>query len=195
MTELMRVRVAWSGWPGGPGVSTHFVSGTDIAPALAALNTFYDYVKTATAGGITITVPAEGDIIEDSTGALTGQWQHGTETKHQAATGATYMAAAGALVQWNTSTIHGRRRLKGHTFIVPTATGYFDATGQVLPANAAQLQTAAGNCISAASNTLVVWGRPGQDPTKPNYKTGGMHGEITTATVPLRGTVLRSRRG
>lgn len=187
MAEIMRMRVGWSGWNGGPGVSTFYASGTDPAPLLKGIDTFFANLTTYVPSGIIFTVYGGGDIIESTTGVLTGQWQHQADVTHTCSGNGNYAAAAGCQIRWNTSTIHSGRRLAGRTFLVPLTSANFDGTGQVNASTSTSLTTGANQLISDSLNSLVVWGRP-------KGGAGGLAGEVTTANVPRKDVVLRSRR-
>lgn len=186
MASISRVRVEWSNFPGAPGVSTHYLTGTDYA-ALAPLNAFYESMKGFVPSGIVMTVRASGDIIDADTGALQGQWQHGTDTQHVGTGAGVWSAAQGIMVRWNTSLIHRGRFVKGRTFFVPVCTSPFSNNGQLSEANRAQLQGFVDTLTTAAAGELAVYSRPVNG-------SGGVAAQVTTGTVPVKPCVLRSRR-
>ena len=186
MAEINRVRVSWTGFNGQPGVSTHFFSGTDYT-FLTALNAFYESMKQIVPLGVTLTVAGSGDILDDATGGLTGQWSHGTDTQHLGAGNGNYMVAEGVLVRWKTSQIHNRRRLQGRTFFVPCISSIFSASGWLAEASRAQLQGYVDTLTLATPQEMVVWGRP-------KAGAGGVTGAVTAGIVETKPCVLRSRR-
>lgn len=194
MTELMRIRVGWSGWSGGPGVTTFYASGTDVAPALTAIDTFFANLTTYVPAGIIFTTYGGGDIIEDSSGALTGQWQHQADKTHTCSGNGSYAAAAGGQIQLKTDKIHRGRRLAGRFFMVPLCSANFGGDGLITSTVATQLTTGAQNMITAANNTLCVWGRPLRVTGTGGTVNDGTNGSISSAVMPRKSVVLRSRR-
>ena len=68
---ISRFRVAWSGWSGGPGISTHFTSATwDPTAFLSALRTFYLVYASEAPFSVTLTFPSSYDQIDETTGTL-----------------------------------------------------------------------------------------------------------------------------
>lgn len=183
---LNRIRVEWTGWGGGPAVSTFYSDGAAL-PNLTDLRTFYLALAGQIPTGISIQVKGEGDKIRSSDGGLVGSWV-GTAPAAVSCTGGTsYSSASGAHVTWLTDTIHGRRRLKGKTFIVPLGGGCYGSNGRISSAVVTVLQNAATTFLNSGSTLYQVWGRPG-----PNG--GGMSAQMKTAKVTDLPSVLTSRR-
>ena len=72
MTSLYRIRTAFTGFVGAPGVSTMY--SLNPPTDLADLQALWTGLKGGMPTDVTISVLPSGDIIEDTTGALTGQW-------------------------------------------------------------------------------------------------------------------------
>lgn len=113
----------------------------------------------------------------------------GTVTGSQASA---YAAGVGARINWKTSTIVGRRLLRGATYMIPLASGAFSSSGAVSSAITSSLSSA-GNAylaaMAAANLVPVVWHRPSK-----GFTTGGLAGNITAVQVPSTPSGLRSRR-
>jgi len=62
MTILTRHRVAWSGTPGGPGVSTFYGLGDGAAMTLA-LHTFLTAIAPLLPADVRLQIASEGDLI------------------------------------------------------------------------------------------------------------------------------------
>lgn len=176
----------WSGFPGGPGVSTFYA--TDPLSAVGPLHTFFDAVKALLPTDVSIQVPGQGDEIDDGTGDLVGSW---TTTAPAVVTGtsvAVYSAPNGMCVDWLTGAVRGKRRLQGRTFIVPVTTAHFQTNGQPDASAISTVQTAGNALVASASSAgLRIWGRP-------NQTSAGTSSLITGARVPTFWVVLRSRR-
>lgn len=197
MTTINRIRAAWTGFPGGPGVSTFYsLGGTESVPAIHDL---FDGLVGSLPIDVSVQVESVGDQIEDTTGALVGSWSldavlpvHGTFED-------AYAAPVGVCFSWDTSTIVDHHRLRGRTFIVPAAPSVFDPDGTVNSAALAVLIGLGEALVTDMSGDLVVWHRPRLAKAATAYhpavtaRAGG-HGVVTACSVPDKAVVLRSRR-
>lgn len=195
MAALNRVRVAWSNWPGAPGVSTFYLdSGTTN---LAPLKTFFDVVRTLTPNALTTDVPNTGDVIDTGTGHITGNWTgSGGGTSVSGVTASGYSGASGALIRWNTGAILNGRRLIGRTYLVPLA-GLTQATdGSLQTTTQASLVAAGQALITAYAGALRVYGPPRDAGTLSPSDPGkaAIDGAVTSCQVPDIAAVMRSRR-
>lgn len=197
MTALARVRVALTGFPGGPGVATFY--GLDGGVLSADLQTFFSTAGTLFMSNVTIQIPPGGDIIEDTTGVITGSWAGAVfPPSHGAGTGA-YAAPAGVLIEWLTATILDGKRVRGRTFFVPVGTANYTADGQIVASDVVNL-TANGNTLATFSpGNFVIWHRPrlARAATlrlKALTAHPGGHAPVTGTRVDPKVTVLRSRR-
>ena len=184
MTEIYRVRSIWTGFPGGPGVTTMYF--LDTATAVGSIHTFWGVVAAKLPNDVHIQVENAGDILEDSTGALTGAWSSSAVSSVAGAMSDAYSAPSGAVVDWNTETIAGGRRLRGRTFIVPLGGPNYQTDGSLATLTVSALQGAADDLVASQSASFVIWHRgTGSD---------GSSGLVTSAKVPDLAAVLRSRR-
>lgn len=197
MTNIDRVRVALTGFPGGPGVCTFYgLNGTTLVPPLRAL---WGSLATAMPGDVSIKVISNGDTIEDTTGALTGSWSIADATG-VVGTGTTgYAAPIGAVITWLTDTILDKHRVKGRTFVVPTVSEAFATDGTLVNTTQASIKGFADAYVLASAANSVVWHRPraaraanGTIPARV-ARVGG-HALISGSRVPDMAAVLRSRR-
>lgn len=183
---MERIRVEWNGLTGLPGVSTFYADPT-VPTAYAAVREFFLDIRDFFPSTLTWSFPANGDLIEDTTGALAGTW---STTSGAPVTGAgpstVHAAGVGCRVRWQTAGVSdSNRRITGSTFLTALVSAYFDADGTINSTALATIQTAADTLVGDAS--LRIWSRP----------TGGSGGGsylVTAATVPDRVTSLRSRR-
>lgn len=199
-----RVNVAWQNWPGAPGVSTFFISGSIAQAHVDAIRTFFNALVTYFPTGMTIQVPSTGDVIDDSTGAISGAWSVATTpTVVTGTSSAAYAGNAGMCIHWLTSGIIGGRRLRGRTFIVPMTSLAFEANGSPTAAAITALTNAGNALVTALGVSFSVWSRPVVAHTKYDRKTGagtavpGKSGSTATVTgvrVPDLAISLRSRR-
>lgn len=182
---LHRVEVVWNGLSGLPGLSVFY--GVNGSLLVADLNTYFGAIKAHFPSALSWSTPATGDIIDEVTGTLTGEWSGGAASTITATggAGAGYAAGCGAYSIWGTATIAGGRRLKGRTFLCPIISSDYDTNGTLLTAAVTNFQ-AAGNALVAGGN-LRVWHRP-------KGGGGGGFGAVTSCLVPDQVTSLRSRR-
>lgn len=187
---MYRYRVTWSGFPGAPGVSTFYEETGGAATLPAKLRTFFEACKAYLPSNVTISYPGSGDLIEESSGALSGDWSIGTTPANTVGTlGQVYAAPVGIVVNWRTGGIVNGHRVRGRTFLVPVQQD--TATGVPNPTAIAAIQSAAAALVTSAP-TMVVWARPVLAPL-PNPRAGTKHA-VTAAQVPGKYVVLRSRR-
>jgi hypothetical protein len=191
VTDLYKVQAVWSGLPGLPGVSTFY---TMSVPTLSRYKAFFDAIVGAFPASIKVTVAASGNIIDDATGTLTGQWSGGSAVTTQMAGGvSTYSPATGPYVRWTSSTVLDGRIVKGRTFLVPTSTNSYGSDGTIVSSTLTVLQNAASALVSSHAGDLVLWHRPRKASAGVAARPGG-HAVVTGATVPTKVGVLRSRR-
>lgn len=190
---ISRVTAQWSGFPGAPGYSNfHFQSSTgtpDVAAPRAAVRAFFAALPTRLPNGVTIRVSETVEILDDVTGGLVDYATDDTTLNPVVGTGAgSYAGPSGAVVNWLTNTVVNGRRLRGRTFVVPLASGAYDADGTLGSPTLANVNDAAA-VLSGAGFSLGfgILSRP----------AGGgaiRFGEVTGHRVPDMAAVLRSRR-
>lgn len=181
MVTLAKIPVVWSGFVGGPGVST-FYTLTTGTPPVAAFRTFFDSIKTMLPSVARIQVPSTGVTVDSATGQTNGAWSAGVSAVVAGTGAAAYSAPTGAIVNWRTGVWTGGREMRGKTFIVPLDNGNYQNDGTLLSASVTTLQTAAGALIASAPD-MKVYSR--------HY---GAVAAISSASVPDKCVVLRSRR-
>jgi len=203
MPQLYRVKSRWTGFSGAPGYSVmHFRDfntpdpgagdGTveDATAAVQRVQQFFSALAVAIPDEVSIDVEREVDVIDDSTGELVNSLQSTQGGIIDGTAGGSYLAPAGAVVNWRTGGIRNGRRIRGRTFLVPLAASNFNAQGQLIPAVQNVIQTAASAlAANTGSPDLFVFARP----TAP-AASDGTSSVVTGATVPQMAAILRSRR-
>lgn len=188
MTDLARVRVAWQGWPGSPGVSTFYLANSPTQLHIDAIRAFFNSLAGSLPTGLTITVPASGDIIDDASGLIVNSWAVVTPPTVVTGTGAgNYAGNAGAVCHWLTSTVLNRRRIRGRTFLVPLVSTAYDTAGSLSSTLITSISAAAATLTSALGTNFRVWHRPANG-------AAGTNGTVTGFRVPDLAVSLRSRR-
>lgn len=199
MAPILKVKAKWTGFSGAPGYSNFYFRDFSAGPPVVAdaqaaagkVNTFFSSVKALFPSAVKIDVQTDCEVIEETTGALVDILNISALTQQVGtAAAASYSAASGAVVTWRTSSVHRGRRVRGRTFLVPTANVAYDLDG-TLQASTITTLTNAANALRDASTTpdLGIWARPST--------TGASDGAwyaVTSATIPDMVAVLRSRR-
>jgi hypothetical protein len=197
-----RVRCAWTGGITGPGVSTFFFD--PAATDLTALKSWFNSVSTWIPNTVTITIPANVDQVDETTGnILGGTTLLGNGTAVGSATPAAFSLVSGALVQWYTSDVVNSHRVRGRTFLVPLAGVAYGNTGQVSAGVLSSIITANATFrATTLGGQQRIWARPFKGrlasagpPPKPALpaRLGSSH-IVTSSSVRAAVAVLRSRR-
>lgn len=197
MAQLNRVRVALTGYPGGPGVSTFYFRG--LQTARQSLQSFYTAILGGMPDDVRVQVEATGDIIESTTGDLVGSWVKDPLPALAGTDPGLYAAPVGVLVRWNTGSIVGGKRVRGRTFLVPITNPNFNTFGQVSAAAVAQIEGAANAFRFEQSLDFVIWSRPfagsvAVPPRPARPPRLGSDSLVLSASVSPKAAVLRSRR-
>lgn len=185
MVDLHRVRVAWTGGPGGDGVSTFYCQ--DAATFLGPLATFFNAFFSLVPNDITYEMPTTGDIIDSVTGDLTGSWASGAGGGRSGDITTGYASPVGAMATWRTGAVVNGHRLAGRTFLVPLGSSVFDDTGDLTNTALGDLRGYAAALVTAGDANFVVWSRP-------HGAVSGGWATVESSTVPDKAIVLRSRR-
>jgi hypothetical protein len=158
----------------------------DVATAVASVHTLWTDLHLHLPADVHIQVENAGDIIEDSTGTLTGAWSAASVAVVNGSSSDPYSGPSGAVVDWMTDTIAAGRRLRGRTFLVPWSGTDYQNDGTLAGSAITAIQDAADALIASQSTSFVVYHRgTGSD---------GSNGLVTSARVPDLAAVLRSRR-
>jgi hypothetical protein len=189
---IKRYRVAWSNFPGAPGVSTHYfdTAATDFTPVRA----FYEAVSLRVPNGMTFTYPTTVDVIDETNGQIQIT-QNATILTPSLSTIAVgnFSGTSGCAVQWRTPDYVDGNHVVGRTYIVPLGPTFYDTNGSIGAATITALQAAATTLLAALP--MVIWSRPRKAGPGgvPAARNGSAHA-ITAAQVPDVAVVMRSRR-
>lgn len=187
MANLARLRVELGGaGVVGPGVMT-FYNANSGSGLPTAVKSFLTSLQSTFPDDVTLTVPNTGDLIDEATGALAGAWTDGTAGVITGSGTGAFQVGAGIRVKWLTGGIVNGRRVRGSTFIVPAVSLAFDTSGRLGSTTVSVVTTAANALIAAQGSYFRIWSRPVPG------RAGTSH-EVTSCSVPLTGTSLRSRR-
>jgi hypothetical protein len=196
MASLWRYRMRWSGWAGGPGVSTLYasdVAGTPQDHSNAVAGLFADVMTPSGApsllpAGVKIAGDPFVDVIDPATGDQTGTiGVTPVAALNGIATGG-WADVSGLSLTWITASFIKGRRVKGRTYFVPMAAGAYETDGTLTTAVLASVQAAASQYLGKISEP-VVWHRP--------TTVGGSDGSdssIAAGRIIDHPSILTSRR-
>jgi hypothetical protein len=185
MADLDRIRVEWSGGPGGAGIST-FYCDPSATSALADVRVFFDAVKAYFSDDLAWTFPNTGDTIDSTTGLLVGGWTRSAATTVVGGAASGWVAGVGVRAVWSTSVVLNGRRPKGSTFLTGLGIASFDSDGSIGTTPLATMRAAAVALV-ASSTDFYVWSRP-------NGLGQSGFSTITGSDIPDRVSWLRTRR-
>jgi len=187
MAAIVRVRCVWSGAAvTGGGLSTFYFANA-ASGFVADLTTFWNAVKGWLPTVATVTVPNNGDLIDDVTGELAGSWSEGSTTAVGGTGAGQYAQGVGARIVWQTSGVTNGRRVRGSTFIAPVLAGQFEGASGITSGMQSSLDSAADALVTAQSGDFLIW-------TRPRPGVAGKSNVVTGASVPDAVSWLRSRR-
>lgn len=185
---MNRLVLEWSG-PAvkGLAVSVLHFTGLGGSPGVAAITSALALCNTLIPENHVIRVPNSGDIIDPSTGDLTGVWSDPAPAGQILGTGNPAAAAGvGACITWLTAGLENAHRVRGRTFFVPMATQNYEADGTLTATALGKLNTLG---TTMAGLELAVWHRP----TAVGGSDGSMH-PVVSHKVSDSVAFLGSRR-
>lgn len=196
---MMRHRWTWSGFSGGPGLSTFYALGSNAQQFADGIRTFLQIgIANGALGslptGVKIVPDSFVDMIEETDGALDSAVGITAPADLNGATAGGYGSPMGLCVTWGTGALvtgpSGRpRRLRGRTFLVPLAGADFDTDGTFSNTKLTTLRNAANTYLGGTWQPCV-WSRPWPNAAANN----GQAAAILNASVRDKAAILTSRR-
>jgi hypothetical protein len=183
MVTISRVRVAWTGWPGGPAVSTFYTAAPPTSAQLTALRTFYTSMAVCLPNSIVTQIENTGQQIDVATGKAVDVWTGPTQTAVPGTSAVAYAAPTGLYIRWNTGVFNSGHLLRGKTYFVPIVVDKYDAAGTIVDSFVSTSQTAVNTFITSMAGGLAVYS-----------KRYAMSTTATSGTVIDKAVVLTSRR-
>lgn len=198
MAQIDRIRVALTGFPGGPGVCTFYAKNATTMGT--PLQNLWGVLLLRMPVNVSLQVASAGDRIDDTTGALVGSWSIAPQVGLVGAAAGVYAGPVGLALSWLTSTVADGKRIRGRTFAVPMAQNVYSTNGSAEDSNLAAIRTACADFVTATAANFVVWHRPrlarAADGSRPAVTARpGSSADVTSSIVVDRIAVLRSRRG
>lgn len=197
MAEILRVRTVLAYGAGSPGLYTaYFLPGTaggvtaDATDCAGRVRAFWQALNPYLSTTFTANVDSVVDVIEASTGELTGALAATPPAQVTGTEGGEYLpVAAMLLLQLFTGDVHAGRKVRGRSFIGPI-TELSNASGIPTGTVRTALVAAAASLLAGATGSkLVVWSRPDSPPGDP-----GFHSEVLSFGCATYFAALRSRR-
>ena len=197
MAKIIRVRTVLQYGSGGPGLATHYFFGAGATPVTADMTDvagrvrlFWDALKTLLYTGTTCQVQGAADVLEDSTGKLTGGLAVTNPAVVTGTGGATPLPpSVQVLARLETANVVRNRRVHGRVFV-----GQLSTVAQTNGAPSASVPGAVTAAVAtlltgATASAAVVWQRP-------NALKGytGQSSSITSGSTMPVFAILRSRR-
>jgi hypothetical protein len=208
MAPILRVKARWSGFTGSPGYSNFYFRDFDSGSFTDAMadaagdrvETFFGACATLFPNNVRITVQSDAEVIEETNGEIISVLSTGPRSAVAGTAAANaYSAASGVVVTWRTGGVVVGRRVRGRTFLVPTANVAYDLDGTLGSGPMNTIQTAA-NALAATTGSpdLGVWSRPhkarvAKDGTNVPARDGSWY-VVTSVTIPDKVAILKSRR-
>lgn len=171
----------------GPGLSTFFFANGSPTNAPSVVANFFTMIKAQVPTGVTWTIPSGGDLIEESSGQLTGTWTGDTGGTVTSTAAGSHAQGVGARVSWLTDSIRGGRRVRGTTFVVPIHTAGYDTQGTIASSTLTAIEDAANALLNNADWNLLIWSRP-------RAGLNGLGVPVARVEVPDKVSWLRSRK-
>lgn len=198
MVDILRLKINWTGFPGGPGYTNlHFrnttpgtISQAVVDSAITATDIWLEAWKATFPSGTSVLIDPTADVLDETNGDLKA-FMSGTPTASRTgSTAATYSAPTGACVNWYTNAIRNGRRIRGRTFMIPLGGGAWDTAGSLENSKLTAWRTATGIFVNAGTDSdFGVWSRPsGPD------ANDGVFAPATSYTIQDRAAILTSRR-
>lgn len=187
MADMVRVRAIWTGTGvTGTGVSTFYSMGAAL-DARAAVSAFFTAVAGILPPTVTVSVPGEGEILDDVTGDVTGAWAANPGTSHAGTGAGAFARGVGMRVVWGTNGITNGRRVRGSTFLVPIGSSNYENDGSIVAGALTAVSTAASAMRTSLGGDFVIWRRP-----KPGVAGGTS--SVLSSTVPDKVAWLTTRK-
>jgi hypothetical protein len=196
---LQKLQIQWaagtSQWVGGPGYTSVFCNASSIAQP-GPLQTFVTAILSYVPSGITLTVPNNGELIDETNGHVTGTWTTGSSTTQTATGTGSMLLTTGPQVRLETGSFRRGKHIRGRLFLVPSHAGAIAGNGYLSATTANAVQAAADTLRTSWSGQWSVWHRPLYDYTvkPPVLKVPGEILPVTSVVCPTKPASLTSRR-
>lgn len=199
MPEMIRVKINWTGFVGGPGYTNlHFEPTVDgpitqevVDAAVAKVDTFLVELRYSTPVAVTTRVDPIVQEVNELNGDLEDFYTATTAAAAPGMSTAGYSSASGACINWYTNEVKNGRRVRGRTFLVPLGSDQYDTTGTLTTSFLTGMNAAAALLSDDTDAArLVVWHR---NPVGQIIPEGGAYA-VSAWTLADKVAMLTSRR-
>jgi hypothetical protein len=201
MAQIAEISYNVQGDIGGVGISRFWfapqtpgnVTGSQVNAAAAAARALLFAAAAYIPTPVTWTCNAQSNVYDPASGLVQGPLVVSSLPATVTGTGGnTFAAGVGARINWKTSTLSGRRLVRGALFLAPLASSGFSSAGAVANPVVTALNAAVATYLSAlttASLYPIVWHRPAK-----GTFTGGLQAIVFAGVCSSVPASLRSRR-
>lgn len=183
---MYRVNTVFSGpLVAGGGISRFYFdeAGGTPAQAHAAAVNFWNAVDEVMSTQVAFTVEAEVELVDASTGAITGIESTDPYSASGTGSGDPLPPATQGLVRWRTGAFVNGREVRGRTFLPGMLESLNDSAGRPNSGALTVINNAAGNLIGDADSELVIFSR-----------TRALQATVVSGQAWSQWAQLRSRR-
>jgi hypothetical protein len=199
MADVHRITAIWQGFQGAPGYTKFSFMGLTDASALTAaataVRTFFNGLATQLPSGSTVTVQSVAGVYDMANGMLIREDPILTPpapVTGTATAGTLYSGGVGVYVTWLTGAVYNGHKVRGRTYLVPLVLGGA-SDGTLGTGTVTLVQNAANALVSSQAGKLAIWSKTFTK-TEPITQIGGGLSTVTSANVPDKTGILRSRR-
>jgi hypothetical protein len=200
VAEILQVVTVTTGYTGAPGYTNMYFFGDpvndgQVTDEVAAVAAFWNSVKSHFPNTWAASIQSDCSVLDEASGDLIRVMSTVPPVISGGGLSSAYAAGVGCCVSWGTAAVHGTKRLRGRTFLVPLANNEYDTTGTIVDSNRAAIAAAAATL--AADAGFGVYGRQRDAYTDEHGSHPALSGQwagATSGTVRDKVAILRSRR-
>jgi hypothetical protein len=201
MGNILRIKINWSGFTGGPGYTNLHYETTaggaiDQAAVDSAVNKsafFLSAWRPYQPLNLSTSVDTAVAEVDENTGTIQNYWTGPTVAPGLGASSGVYAAGSGACISLYTADVRNGRRVRGRIFMVPLGTASLEADGTLNSTALTAFRASAASLIDDLDPVrLTVWVRPTEIIGEP-FIDGGAYA-VTSYSVRDKVAQLRSRR-
>jgi hypothetical protein len=133
-----------------------------------------------------IHIDASGNCYDHITGEVGSGWGDAAVSDVTGSNTDDYAAGVGMCVDWSTTVVANRRRIRGRTFLVPLA-GCYDGLGHLDATQKAAVQALLDTFWGNVREFMVIWHRPVDN-------TGGQAPTVSGVSIAQKPAFVRKRR-
>ena len=204
MANILRVKINWSGFTGGPGYTNlHFepTTGTTIDQTIvdSAVNKtafFLSAWRTYQPLNCATQVDTAVAEIDENTGTIQSYHTGPDVPAGNGQSAGVYAAGSGTCISLYTADVRNGRRVRGRIFMVPLGNAALEADGTLNSGALTAFRASAAALIDDLDPArLTVWVRPSEipGPLDPTFIDGGAY-TVTSYSIRDKVAQLRSRR-